>query len=60
MVGPHRLARQRTSAGVALRRDIAAGETVRWSDVEIPDSEAARARRDMERRSAVPAAIAAQ
>jgi hypothetical protein len=61
VVGLHRLARQRTSAGVALRRDIAAGETVCWSDVEILDSEAVRARRDMEPRFAAPAAaIAAQ
>jgi hypothetical protein len=59
-VSLYRQACERASAGVALRRDIAAGETVRWSDVEIPDSEAVRARRDMERRSAVPAAIAAQ
>jgi hypothetical protein len=58
-VSLYRQACERASAGVALRRDIAAGETVRWSDVEIP-SEAVRARRDMERRSAAPAAIAAQ
>jgi predicted homoserine dehydrogenase-like protein len=45
---------------VTLRRDIAAGTIVRWADVDIPDSEAVRARRDMERRSAPPHAIAAQ
>jgi predicted homoserine dehydrogenase-like protein len=45
---------------VALRHDIAAGEIVRWTDVEIPDSEAVRARREMERRFAQPPAIAAQ
>jgi predicted homoserine dehydrogenase-like protein len=45
---------------VKLRRDIAASDTVRWADVEIPDSEAVRVRRDMERRFAPPQAIAAQ
>jgi predicted homoserine dehydrogenase-like protein len=46
---------------VALKRDIAAGETVRWADVTVPDSEAVQVRRDMERRFAPPAAaIAAQ
>src|SRR4029077_1164156 len=45
---------------VALMRDIAAGDIVRWADVTIPDSEAVRARRDMERRFAAPGAIAAQ
>ena len=45
---------------VALRRDIAAGAVVRWADVAVPDSEAVRVRRDMERRFAPPAAIAAQ
>jgi predicted homoserine dehydrogenase-like protein len=45
---------------VKLRRDIAAGDTVRWADVEIADSEAVRVRRDMERRFARPQAIAAQ
>jgi predicted homoserine dehydrogenase-like protein len=50
---------------VPLKRDVAAGAIVRWADVEMPDSEAARARRDMERRFAppaakLPAAIAAQ
>jgi predicted homoserine dehydrogenase-like protein len=45
---------------VPLLRDIAVGEIVRWTDVAVPDNEAARARRDMERRFATPAAIAAQ
>jgi predicted homoserine dehydrogenase-like protein len=38
--------------GVRLVRDVAAGQTVRWSDVEIADSEAVRARRAMEQRFA--------
>jgi predicted homoserine dehydrogenase-like protein len=45
---------------VKLRRDIAAGDTVRWADVEITDSEVVRVRRDMERRFAPVPAIAAQ
>jgi predicted homoserine dehydrogenase-like protein len=46
---------------VALRRDISAGEILRWTDVAAPDSEALRARRDLERRfRPKPAAIAAQ
>ncbi|HEX5318261.1 MAG TPA: Gfo/Idh/MocA family oxidoreductase [Stellaceae bacterium] len=45
---------------VPLVRDVAAGEIVRWADVSVPDSEAARARRDMERRCGTPSAIAAQ
>jgi predicted homoserine dehydrogenase-like protein len=46
---------------VALLRDLPAGEIVRWADVEIADSEALRARREMERRFAEPlATIAAQ
>jgi predicted homoserine dehydrogenase-like protein len=46
---------------VVLLRDIAAGEIVRWADVEIPDTEAVQARREMERRfAAPPSAIAAQ
>jgi predicted homoserine dehydrogenase-like protein len=46
---------------VALMRDIAAGEIVRWADVTVPDSEAVRVRRDMERRFGTkPTAIAAQ
>jgi predicted homoserine dehydrogenase-like protein len=45
---------------VLLKRDVAAGAVVRWTDVDMPESEAARARRDMERRFAPPAAIAAQ
>ena len=46
---------------VAVKRDIAAGEIVRWADVAMPESEAVRARREMERRFApAPAAIAAK
>jgi predicted homoserine dehydrogenase-like protein len=45
---------------VPLVRDVAAGAIVRWTDVAVPDSEAARARRDMEGRFAKPTAIAAQ
>src|SRR6202048_139896 len=46
---------------VPLMRDIAAGEIARWADVAIPDNEAVKARRDMERRFAGrPSAIAAQ
>src|ERR1700704_908842 len=46
---------------VTLMRDIAVGEIVRWADVAIPDNEAVKARRDMERRFAGrPSAIAAQ
>jgi predicted homoserine dehydrogenase-like protein len=46
---------------VPLSRDVAAGEIVRWSDVTVPDTEAVRVRRDMERRFAPPAAaVAAQ
>jgi hypothetical protein len=46
---------------VALLRDTAAGEIVRWVDVAVADSEAVRVRRDMEQRfAAPPALIAAQ
>jgi predicted homoserine dehydrogenase-like protein len=46
---------------VALMRDVAAGEILRWSDVHTPENEAVRTRRDMERRfAAARAAIAAQ
>src|SRR3954452_1416810 len=45
---------------VRLKRDIGAGDFVRWQDVEIEDSEAVTARRDMERRFAPPSALAAQ
>src|SRR6266851_4996616 len=46
---------------VALLRDVAAGEIVRWSDVTVPDSAAVRGRRERERRFAPPpAAIAAK
>jgi predicted homoserine dehydrogenase-like protein len=38
---------------VPLVRDVAAGEIVRWADVAMADSEAARVRREMERRFAV-------
>ena len=49
------------AVGALLDRAVAAGEIVRWADVDVPDSEAARVRRDMERRFAPsPAAIAAQ
>jgi predicted homoserine dehydrogenase-like protein len=36
--------------GVRLKRDVGAGELVRWADVEIADTEAVRARRAMEQR----------
>jgi predicted homoserine dehydrogenase-like protein len=39
---------------VPLLRDVAAGEIVRWADVAMADSEAARVRREMERRFAMP------
>jgi predicted homoserine dehydrogenase-like protein len=46
---------------VPLLRDIAAGEIVRWADVEIPESPTVAARREMERRFAPSAAaLAAQ
>ena len=45
--------------GVKLVRDVPAGQLVRWSDVAAMDSEAARVRRDMERRFAPPMAAAA-
>jgi len=45
---------------VPLKRDVAAGAVVRWADVEMPDSEAVRVRREMERRFTPPTAIAAQ
>ncbi len=42
---------------VPLTRDVAAGAVVRWDDVTVPEGEAARARRAMERRFAgLPAA----
>ena len=43
-----------------LKRDVATDAVVLWADVDIPDTEALRARRDMERRFAPPHAIAAQ
>jgi predicted homoserine dehydrogenase-like protein len=45
---------------IPLLRDIAAGEIVRGSDVAIPDTEAVRVRREMERRFVPPSAVAAQ
>jgi predicted homoserine dehydrogenase-like protein len=46
---------------VALLRDIAAGEIVRWAHVAVPETDALRVRRAMEQRFAPPpAAIAAQ
>jgi predicted homoserine dehydrogenase-like protein len=46
---------------VELLRDVAAGNILRWSDVQMPESEAVHARRDMEHRfTPAPAAIAAQ
>ena len=46
---------------VPLLRDIAAGEIVRWADVEMPESDAVSERQEMERRVASrPSAIAAQ
>jgi len=45
---------------VPLKRDVAAGAVVRWADVAVPDTETARARRDMERRFAPQVALAAQ
>jgi predicted homoserine dehydrogenase-like protein len=45
---------------VLLKSDIAAGAVVRWSDVALPDTEAVAVRREMQRRFAPRAAIAAQ
>jgi len=45
---------------IALLRDVAAGEIVRWGDVAVPDTDAVRVRRAMEQRFAPPSAIAAQ
>src|SRR5438067_3243596 len=45
--------------GIKLVRDVAAGQTVRWSDVAAVESEAVRVRRDMERRFAPPMAAQA-
>ncbi len=44
---------------VKLRRDIAADQIVRWSDVEADDTEAYRLRKEMERRFAPAVAEAA-
>jgi predicted homoserine dehydrogenase-like protein len=43
-----------------LVRDVSAGAIVRWSDVEAADSEAARTRREMERRFAPRVRAAAE
>ena len=45
---------------VSLKSDIAVGVIVRWDDVAVTDSDAARARRAMAQRFAAPSAIAAQ
>jgi predicted homoserine dehydrogenase-like protein len=48
---------------VKLLHDIASGEIVRWTDVAVPDSEAARVRREMEQRfvpAPEPTAMAAK
>lgn len=45
--------------GVALRRDIAEGETVGWADVEAKDSPTVRLRREMEQNFAASAGAAA-
>jgi predicted homoserine dehydrogenase-like protein len=45
---------------VSLKRDIAAGDIVRWNDVAVPDGEAVAARREMQRRFAPRPAMAAQ
>ncbi|HVH75837.1 MAG TPA: Gfo/Idh/MocA family oxidoreductase [Stellaceae bacterium] len=45
---------------VPLLRDIAEGEIVRFADVKLPDGEAVRARREMERRFAPHRAAAAE
>src|SRR6516164_7576554 len=46
---------------VELLCDVVVGEILRWADVQMPESEAVRARRDMERRFAPePTVIAAQ
>jgi predicted homoserine dehydrogenase-like protein len=45
---------------VSLKRDIAAGDFVRWTDVAVPDGEAVAARREMQARFAARVAMAAQ
>jgi predicted homoserine dehydrogenase-like protein len=45
---------------ISLKHDVAGGAIVRWADVDVPDSEAVRVRREMERRFAPPPALAAQ
>jgi predicted homoserine dehydrogenase-like protein len=36
--------------GIKLIRDVAPGDTVRWADVDVPDNDTVRVRREMERR----------
>jgi predicted homoserine dehydrogenase-like protein len=45
---------------VLLKRDIAAGDVVRWIDVALPESEAVAARCEMQHRPALRTAMAAQ
>jgi predicted homoserine dehydrogenase-like protein len=45
---------------VSLKRDIAAGVIVRWSDVAVPDTESVAVRHEMELRLAPGTAMAAQ
>ncbi|HYZ40748.1 MAG TPA: Gfo/Idh/MocA family oxidoreductase [Stellaceae bacterium] len=45
---------------VPLLRDVPAGQIVRWADVAVPETDAARARRAMEQRFVPAPAIAAQ
>ena len=44
---------------VKLLKDVPAGRIVTWADISIPDTEAVRVRRDMERRFAVKETSAA-
>ena len=44
---------------VKLIRDVAPGDTVRWADVDVPDSDTVRVRREMERRFLPPRAVLA-
>jgi predicted homoserine dehydrogenase-like protein len=45
---------------VSLKRDIAAGAILRWSDVAVPETEAVAVRREMQRRLAPRTPMAAQ
>jgi predicted homoserine dehydrogenase-like protein len=45
---------------VSLKRDIIAGDIVRWSDVAVPDTEAVAVRREMQRGFVPRASMAAQ